>query len=247
MLLLRTEQSEHAKRLFRVCAGPLIAAVIFVMYARGDWMPFGRFIAPVWPIACLCLTACIDSTIRNLNEHSMIRLPGIAKAIVALALVFASLMTWADPLILYDQNEEINMLMRGHDQIAVGKWLTENVPQGTTIATIRLGGISYAAPEMIFWDLNGLTDKEEAQFVAKGRPGGAPNDPVLNRFPKILAMVEYAASQSPEKARLMREWVHQHYAFVKSFPQGTVGKFDIWILKNASETMLDNSQNTRIR
>jgi hypothetical protein len=240
--LLRAGRAKHTKFVFRTCAGPLIAAVIFVIYARGDWMPFGRFVVPVWPIIAIGATFWIHSALQDLNEHSLIRLPGITKAIAAMILIFSSLLTWADPMIRYAANADINMLMRGHDQIAVGRWLTDNVPEGTTVATIRLGGISYAAPEMIFWDLNGLTDKQEGQFVAKGRPGGAPNDPILNRFPKILAMVEYAGSQGAEKEALMRKWVQDRYSFVKSFPQGKFGAFDIWALKNEPNIMLHNSQ-----
>ena len=241
LLLLRVDQRKQSKAALRACAGPLVAAIVFVMYARGDWMPFGRFVAPVWPIVCLAITFWLHSALENLKEHSFLRLPGVTKCILAMMLVITSLLTWADAIIAYSNNKGMNMLMRGHDQVAVGQWLSKNVREGTTVATIRLGGISYAAPELIFWDLNGLTDKEQGVFVSRGRPGGPQNDPVLNRFPKILAMVEYAASQGPEAEVATRKWLTDHYSYIRSFPQGNYGNFDLWILKDSSDVMKSTS------
>ncbi|MBN2269565.1 MAG: DUF2029 domain-containing protein [Sedimentisphaerales bacterium] len=237
LLLLRVDYSRQSKVLFRASAGPLIAAALFAMYARGDWMPFGRFVVPVWPLICLAVAAWLHSAIETLKGNSFLRFPGAAKCIVALMLVLTSMLTWADPLIEYIDNKGINMLMRGHDQIAAGQWLSENVREGTTVATIRLGGISYAAPDLVFWDLNGLTDKEQAVFVSQGRPGGPRSDPILNRFPQILAMVEYAGSQGPKAVADIRKWIDEHYSYIRSVPQGRSGAFDLWILKRCPDVM----------
>ncbi len=241
--ILKINHSKQDKAIFKSCAGLIITSIIFVVYARGDWMPFGRFTTPIWPIVCLCLITWIQSVLEKLNEYSLIRLPGIAKVIIAIGIIFSSILVWTIPIIQYGGNHDINMLMRGHDQAKVGKWLTENVREGTTVATFRLGGISYFAPKMIFWDLYGLTDKEEAKFISRGRPGGNENDPVLKRVPKILALVSvsYSPSGGEGEEKKMRKWVDKHYSFIKAFPQGNWGTFDIWILKGTTDIMINGS------
>ncbi|MBN2139038.1 MAG: hypothetical protein JW720_14620 [Sedimentisphaerales bacterium] len=241
LVLLRIGHSGQSKTAFRACAGPVIAAMIFTTYARGDWMPFGRFIVPVWPLVCIVVTLWLHSALENLKGYSLLRFPGVAKCIVAMVLVLSSILTWADAVIAYSDNKELNMLMRGQDQIAVGRWLADNVREGAAVATIRLGGISYAAPKLIFWDLNGLTDREQAAFVSKGRPGGPRNDPILKRSPQVLAMVEYAGHQKQQAIAEVIEWVRDNYSRIRSFPQGNYGTFDIWVRKGAEDVVISSS------
>jgi len=75
-------------------------------------------------------------------------------------------------ILRYFRNEGLDsMLMRGDDTLAVGLWLSENVEPGSTVRTARLGGMSYGAPELIFWDENGLTDRAHANLDFRRKSG----------------------------------------------------------------------------
>ena len=71
-----------------------------------------------------------------------------------------------------------------------GEWLADNIGPGSSVATIRLGGICYMVPDLIFWDLLGLTGKQQALYISESSPGKTVNSHVLKRKPDIIAAVK---------------------------------------------------------
>jgi hypothetical protein len=207
--------------------------VIFAVYARGDWMPFGRFLTPIWPLVALIVAAWAHSCV----EQGQFRVPRLAKYCIAEALLVASFFAWLPQVVEYRANAGMSMLMRGSDQTVVGRWLAEHARPGSTVATIRLGGISYEAPDLVFWDRSGLTDREQAAFIAQGNRIGRVDEPVLKRSPDILAMVDAPAAWAYTRRKEVLKWVKQNYLLIQRFPQGNFGTFDIWVRKTDSPVL----------
>jgi hypothetical protein len=234
LLLLPIRITKQYRLLLKTCIGPIVAALNFVVYAQGDWMPFGRFIVPIWPMVVMIVVIWIHSLFESLKELQFLKYAKLAKFIVAVTLMLLSLATWRPTIQLYIKNEGMNMLMRGVDQIAVGKWLSKNIKPGVTVATGRLGGISYAAPNLIFWDINGLTDREQAKFLAQRGPGGFEKSPVISRSPNIIAAIVPPNGYGQKYL----QWLEKNYAHIHSFPQGNYGWLDIWASKDLSDIMI---------
>jgi hypothetical protein len=212
--------SEDFRRVFRAASGPILAAVVFVVYAWGDWMPFSRFLAPVWPSAALL----VASRIPRKREW-------LATALVAAT----TLATYGPQIRRYVLNEGLNsMLMRGEDSPAVGLWLSSHVEPGSTVRTARLGGMSYGAPELTFWDENGLTDRAQAVWISEGRAGGLASSPVGSREPDVVAALSVPAKWSYTKDEEQLAWLRSRYLLITKFPQGHYGEVHVWIRKERS-------------
>jgi hypothetical protein len=230
-LLRRAPLEPEASRLVRASAGPLLAATTFVVYTRGDWMPFSRFLVPVAAVIAACVGTLLarwtSETVRERRvTHVRIVIP------VTAALVLCAFTAWSAELGAYIRNEENNHIMRGTDQVAAGKWLAEHINAGATVATKRLGGISFAAPDLIFWDLLGLTDREQARFINTGKMFGGGDSPVERRLPDVMAVTDIPGSIYGYKSEPgTLPWLTEHYVLIMTLPQGNAGTFDIWIAK----------------
>ena len=126
-------------------------------------MPFSRFLAPLWPSAALLVSSWLVSLGRSRRRVA---------ALLTVLVAASTLGTYSLQILRYFRNEGLDsMLMRGDDTLAVGLWLSENVEPGSTVRTARLGGMSYGAPELIFWDENGLTDRAHANLDFRRKSG----------------------------------------------------------------------------
>lgn len=210
---------EDFRRVFHAAAGPIAAGIVFVLYAWGDWMPFSRFLAPLWPSATLLVASWKRERIG---------------AVVAMVAV-TTLGAYSPQVLRYARNEGLDsMLMRGNDTLAVGVWLSKNVKPGSTVRTARLGGMSYAAPELTFWDENGLTDRAQAVWISEGRVGGLASSPVGAREPDVVATLLVPAKWSYTEDKQQLEWLRSRHTLVSKFPQGTYGEVHIWISKSVT-------------
>ncbi len=227
--LTKRTREPQSDILFRSSIGVVMASLIFVFYTQGDWMPFGRFVVPIWPIVVLNFVFWFRSAVRSLKNLGALRVSRFEFVLSCCALITASVFAWQLPVRSYVANKEGNMLMRGTDQVAVGEWLAANVRAGATVATGRLGGISFAAPHLTVWDLNGLTDAAEAAYVAKKRPGGIAGDPILQRMPDVIAAVAVPAEWGYEQDAEFMDWLQKRYTFHRRFPQGNFGSIDVWM------------------
>ena len=228
-LLQRSPLETETGRLFRASAGPLVAATVFVMYTRGDWMPFGRFLVPVAPLLAACAgTVLARWTVETARERGVRKRRVVVP--VAAALVLSASAAWGVELGTYMRNEGLSHIMRGTDQVAAGKWVAEHIRPGSTVATKRLGGISFSAPDLVFWDLFGLTDREQALFIRGGELFGGGRSPVERRLPDVMAVTDIPGDVNGYKSEPgTLPWLETHYVFVKSLRQGKAGTFDIWI------------------
>jgi len=238
LLRPKPESDPDFKQLVVASAGPIVAACVFVVYAMSDWMPFGRFLVPVAPLMAACVGAALSRWTLELAAHDArpLRTP-LAVVLVASALGASSFAAWNSELKEYAKNEGNHHVMRGTDQVAVGKWLASHIKPGTTIATKRLGGISFYSPKLIVWDLLGLTDREQARFIKNGGSFGGGLSPVEKRMPGVMAAADVPGGGYKGQPGTM-EWLEQNYDLVESLRQGKAGFIDVWVLKRAANDVL---------
>ncbi|MGH9336185.1 MAG: hypothetical protein ACRD21_20810 [Vicinamibacteria bacterium] len=147
--------------------------------------------------------------------------------------VACTLGTYGPEIERYARNEGlVSMLMRGEDQLRVGIWLSKALKPGGTVRTARLGGMSYEAPELTFWDDNGLTDREQALWISRGRVGGAAESPVSAREPDVVAALLVPESWSYTEDEDFVGWLEAGYSLVSRFPQGNYGEVHMWVAKS---------------
>ena len=217
----RADDREDFHRVFRAAIGPMLAGILFVLYAWGDWMPFSRFLAPLWPSLTL-LVASLLATLRRF------------RSLLTVLVAATTLGTYASEVQRYSRNEGLDsMLMRANDTLAVGEWLSKSLKPGSTVRTARLGGMSYAAPELTFWDENGLTDRAQAVWISEGRIGGLASSPVGAREADVVAALLVPAKWSYTKDEEQLEWLRSRYSLASTFPQGNFGEVHIWISNRA--------------
>jgi hypothetical protein len=223
---------EDFRRVFRATIGPVLAGILFVIYAWGDWMPFSRFLAPLWPSAALVVASWLVTLSRSMSRFP--RKPEWIAALLTGFVAASTLGAYAPQIQRYVRNEGLDsMLMRGEDALPVGVWLSKTVKPGSTVRTARLGGMSYAAPELTFWDENGLTDRAQAVWISEGRVGGFSSSPVSAREPDVVAALLVPAKWSYTEDKALLEWLRTKYSLVSRFPQGNFGEVHVWIFKNA--------------
>lgn len=138
-----------------------LAQVLFMSYT-GDWMAFGRFFFPVFPLVVL-LNMTFLGTIRiSLPKHTIKRWMPIGA--IALLLVFAGFNSWQTSKAWTAKNDYPFFVMNGARLAELGKWLAKNFPPNTTIALRRQGAVPYYS-QMRSSDFLGLTDKSVAKIV----------------------------------------------------------------------------------
>lgn len=226
-------RNETLLKLERMMVALVGANLVFVIYAQGDWMSFGRFIAPIWPVIGLVFGLWLSEATRRIETFADLRFRTSLPALPLAAIALCSVLAWRPSVQEYLENRGITMLMRGTDQLAVGKWISENVDSTAAIATTRIGGIGFEARKNVVWDWLGLTDAEEARHLRAGRPGTLADDPIVRRRPDVVAAVDAPADWGYNRHREIIEFLRRDYTFVLSFPQGRYGSLDIW-LRNES-------------
>jgi arabinofuranosyltransferase len=236
--LILPPKDSRIRTIERVAFGIVGANLIFIAYAQGDWMPFGRFITPVWPVIAVAMSLWISSALAQLPRGADIRFHNMVAFTPVIGIVLCSFLAWQSSVRAYVDNQGMSMLMRGTDQIAVGEWINQNIAQTATVATGRLGGIGYGARNHVVWDWFGLTDAEEAAHIRRGRPGSITDDPVFRRKPDVIAAVEAPADWSYTRTSSLMDFLKENYIFVMGFPQGNYGYVDIWIRKDKIDEVL---------
>ena len=231
------------RRLERMSLAVLGGTAVFVVYAKGDWMNFGRFVVPTWPLLAIVFPVWLHTGLIRMVGTAEMRFKKGVHAVPILTILFCAFLAWRPSVDDYVHNRKMNMLMRGTDQLAVGNWMNENIAPEATIATGRLGGIGYGAMRNTVWDWFGLTDAEEAQFIIKGRPGTIADDPVFRRKPDVIAAIEAPADWSYKRTTQLMKYLEKDYVFILGFPQGSYGYVDIWIRsERLSEVLLTRNQ-----
>lgn len=237
----------EAKRFLMASGGPILAATLFVVYSSGDWMPFGRFLVPVAPVLAGGVGTLLAKWTVETSRAGAIPARALARPVVG-ALVLSAFAAWGTEVQTYIRNEGFTHIMRGTDQLAAGRWLAANVASGSSVATKRLGGISFAAPDLVFWDLVGLTDREQALFISEGKMFGGGGSPVERRLPDLMAVVDAPGSRYGYKSEPgTMPWLAQNYRLVKTLPQGPAETFHIWVRKSRFDAVLNYPSDARPR
>lgn len=223
ILLATRSLAQLSDRAARAGVALVLSAVLFVIYANSDWMYFSRFLVPVFPIVALLVSYGVVSLWSRSEQTSKATLAGLMVAVI-----LTQAFVWHKPLREYVANESMSMLMKGEDQLRVGEFLRENLSANATVATGRLGAVSYAAPNVVFWDFMGLTDREHARALASGSVQTIESNPILQRNPGHILEVSVPDTWSYDRDSTYLYWLRQHYMLVRRFPQGKFGTFDLW-------------------
>jgi len=216
--------------------------LIFIAYAQGDWMLFGRFIAPIWPVLSVPLALWLASVVRELGQIMNIRFRPVLAIAPSAGIILCAFLAWQSSVGAYLANEGMAMLMRGTDQLAVGEWISREIAPTASIATGRLGGISYGARRHVVWDWFGLTDAGEAEHIRRGRPGEIGDDPVFSRKPDVIAAIEAPADWSYTRTSSLMDFLKENYIFVIAFPQGRYGSIDLWVRRDRIDSVMVNRE-----
>lgn len=226
--------------LFRSIAGLLSANFIFLIYAGGDWMLFSRFLIPIWPVLLVGFTYLLLFFLYSITDdlYSF----RIILYTCLIGLVITEVLLFQEQWFEYNSNSNYANLMKGKDQLAVGKWLNENIKTNKTVASFRLGGISYGAPNLIFYDTFGLTDKEITKFRNTTKTiYDVVNNPIIKRNPDILAIINQDGSRmiTIEPVKGLGMLLETKYSLIKTFKQGNGVFFEIWINKESKTKILN--------
>lgn len=219
----------EVRRLRGLALGPILAGVVFTLYAGSDWMMFGRFFLPVWPLVVCVLSVYCAGRSRCIGGEWK-------QFVVMLFVVLGSLAGWLGTAIPFLSNQTLaSMLMRGQDQVAVGTWLAETYPQPLTVATNRIGAVSYYAKQHTVRDFLGLTDMDQARAIRASRGGLldivtlSSQNPILQQKPDILLVTRSPVTgTAPPYSEGDLRLLEPDYALVRRFPQGKWGTFDVW-------------------
>jgi hypothetical protein len=229
----------HHKKFILSVAGLLLANFIFIVYAGGDWMFFGRFFLPVWPILLTAFFFLLLNFLASISTDNFTL--KYLTFLCLITLISTQLLLFKDQWFIYKSNDNVANLMKGEDQLVVGQWLNQNFIPGTSVATFRLGGISYGAPKLVFYDTFGLTDKEVTNFRrGKHINYNVRQNPVIKRKPNILAIINYNGFRSLtiETIRELEYFLENNYVHIRSFSQGTGVFFEIWVDKEEKDKIL---------
>lgn len=200
-----------AKTHLRTSAAFCIASLVFVAYTQGDWMPFWRFLMPVWPAALLQLGAGMDSLSSKL-------LP--ARKVAAATLALGGLIQ-STPIPSYVRGDGLNDLMHGTHQLEAGNWLAAHVRPSESVATVRLGGIGWMLPHNKVLDMAGLTDSSAAHhlWLHKGSIAWTSH-PFAQMHPDWIAAVHQEGQTIYQDDDALTRDLQQNYTMQGSTRQG---------------------------
>ena len=113
LLVVVPTESEDYRKVRRAAIGPILASAAFVFYAWGDWMPFSRFVVPVWPSLALLLASWLVTFSHSLNRE-MIRLkPARITALLTACIVASTLVMYGAQIKWYARNEGFDSMLMG--------------------------------------------------------------------------------------------------------------------------------------
>lgn len=207
----------------------LLPNLIFIFYVQGDWMFFGRHFIPVWTLLIIFSSYFVVSFVfKNISINHY---RNISKVILSIIFISNILFPWAKDIQLYLNDISWTNFMKGHDQEKVGIWINDNFNDKITIATGRIGGVSFKAQNHVVWDLIGLTDKEQAIYNFKNK-----NDKdfdFFNNSPISKREIDMLGITSNKYSEYLITYIKKNnYKCIKVFTQGKIGTFDIWVKKS---------------
>jgi arabinofuranosyltransferase len=220
----RGELSRERRELFVLWAS-FVAACILV---GPDWMPAYRFLLPSVPLLGLAADGVLLRALATARSDS--RQPALLAALALALFAVPSVLLTVEQLPFAIGHEHRNAMNR---QMA-----RELVEQGVRkLATVNVGMLGYAAPELTIIDLVGLCDAEIARLPGRHLHKGVPDAYLLSRDADAYLLVsEHPIERDPahpggyfyipymeiEGEVFTRPWFQERYAYARSqqlFPQ----------------------------
>jgi len=151
---------------WQLATAVVAAWAVYVTYVGGDHFSLFRFYAPILPVLSLVFMGLIAwLPIESVKSAA----PATAAAVLVVLQVGLNYAVFA----FHGGNEAREGVELAESWSEVGLWLKNNVPPGSTIASLVVGAIPYRS-ELVTIDLLGLTDREVARngnVYAAGYPG----------------------------------------------------------------------------
>ncbi len=213
-----------------------LAQVLFMSYT-GDWMAFGRFFFPVFPLVVV-LTLTFLSTFRTGSSTKRHKLLAPLTAF-AVWLVFAGFNGVQTAGALADKDDYPYLVMNSRELTKVGKWLRDNFSPDTTISLRRQGAVSYYS-RMRSWDFLGLTNKTIARTLYEERDiseeSRKTSKYIVRQRPDLIILFSsksefrgWLLNESPSKGRIpyLEYLIHdlaiqEGYTALKDIPLGEI-------------------------
>jgi hypothetical protein len=176
------------RRLLAILFAYLFALTFFIIYSGGDWMPGFRFVVALIPILIVLIELGIYASAQIVGARLI---PFRREVILITFLVIAGSM-FAGRALIRGQLPNLGTTLytsSGHalpSHVAASKWLHEHSTGKHSFACGEAGILAYENPTLRFVDLNGLLDKEIAQW----RKHAIPFDPnyVLDKKPDFILL-----------------------------------------------------------
>jgi arabinofuranosyltransferase len=139
-------------------------AQVFFMSYTGDWMAFGRFFFPIFPLAVILNLTLLGAVRTGYPKQKQKFLAPLGA--FGVWLVFAGLNVWQTTGAVAAKEYYPFFVMNSARLTELGRWLADNFPPDTTISLRRQGAVPYYS-EMRSLDFLGLTDKTIARLVSE--------------------------------------------------------------------------------
>jgi hypothetical protein len=153
---------------------------------------FGRYYFPLFPVLVILGVLGLEPAVRNLGQR-LPRAPRIAAAVLGLAVLFApTLAVLVQGETFYAQN----VANVEESDVAIARWLGQNVPPDAVLAVNDIGAIKFFLPNPIV-DLASIATPEIGREVQQAVSAG---------IPRGEAMLAAVAKRQPDYIVIFPSW-----------------------------------------
>ncbi len=168
-------------------AAPVAAQLLFIVYSGGDWMPHGRFLIVVLPLA-FSLAAL---GVAHVDDWKW------------LAVGFALAILWQGngARRFWDElggNQVHDHALRSDNNVVMAQWMRRHLPANKTVATDEIGAVGFYGGLHVH-DMWGLVDREVAGMLQQ-RGFNPYNSPIHDpqRRPTLEAIAKTLLAREPD-------------------------------------------------
>ncbi len=213
-------------------AATCVAGLALAVYSLPDWTSLPRYFAPYLPAALILFWAGLNEALRRVIAAPRNR--QLTGAAIMVLMVLTSVFDGKGKMA--HMEEFPGYVLSAKNLVEPAMWLRNHLPEGSTIATRRIGALAYYSHQPVFDYAYGLPDRQVARLVAGQRHHfDTPTDPALaavwrDRAPDYILedgpIIDYIAAQGGGTRQ--RFSVHGiEYRLVEQFP---IGHDAQWVL-----------------
>lgn len=202
----------------RAALPPVVATLVFAVYAGGDWMPAARYLAPALPLVVALGALGLDRLVARGAR------PALVYPIALLAALAGSIDLLATATI--HQHEFPYTVLSSEGHVAAARDMRTHLPPRARVVAFRIGALGWAGDFEVI-DLLGLADREIAR-IAAAHPDYHPQRTRMgDDLPELRALV---AARDPDAVLLVTdadadfdpafELYGLSFSFVRSYPLG---------------------------